>query len=93
VLAAKVPAVNSFKVSPQLKQIFALNNAKRPNNVALSYLDELISVDLGAAISDDTQALQLGRKDPKDVAAEWDKLWTKARADGETLSRTGLPRC
>jgi raffinose/stachyose/melibiose transport system substrate-binding protein len=93
VLAAKVPNVNSFKVSAQLKQIFALNNSKRPNNVALSYLDELISVDLGAAIQDDTQALQLGRKDPKDVAEEWDKLWTKARQEGETLSRTGLPRC
>jgi raffinose/stachyose/melibiose transport system substrate-binding protein len=93
VLAAKVPAVKSFKVSSQLKQIFALNNSKRPNNVGLSYLDELISVDLGAAISDDTQALQLGRKDPAEVAASWDKLWQKARADGETLSRTGLPTC
>jgi raffinose/stachyose/melibiose transport system substrate-binding protein len=93
VLAAKVPGVNSFKVSAQLKRIFALNNAKRPNNVGLSYLDELISVDLGAAIPDDTQALQLGRKDPKEVAARWDKLWTKARAGGETLSRTGLPKC
>src|SRR5207247_201906 len=27
------------------------------------------------------------------VAADWAKLWTKARKDGETLSRTGLPRC
>lgn len=93
VLAAKVPGVNSFKVSAQLKQIFALNNAKRPDNVGLSYLDELISVDLGAAILDDTQALQLGRKDAKEVAAGWDKLWTKAKADGETLSRTALPKC
>ena len=93
VLAAKVPGVKSFKVSSQLKQIFALNNSKRPNDVGLSYLDELISVDLGAAISDDSQALQLGRKDPAEVAASWDKLWQKARADGETLSRTGLPKC
>jgi raffinose/stachyose/melibiose transport system substrate-binding protein len=93
VLAAKVPGLSSFKVSSQLKQIFALNNSRRPNNVGLSYLDELISVDLGAAIQDDTQALQLGKTTPKDVAKKWDKLWDEAKASGETLSRTGLPKC
>jgi raffinose/stachyose/melibiose transport system substrate-binding protein len=93
VLAAKVPGVNSFDVSPQLKQILALNNGRRPSNVALSYLDELISTDLSTALQDDTQALQLGRKSPQEVAAGWEKLWAKARADGETLSRTALPRC
>lgn len=93
VLAAKVPGVSKFKVSRQLKQIRALNDGRRPDNVALSYLDELISVDLGAALQDDTQAIQLGKKDPKEVAAKWDKLWTKAKANGETLSRRTSPGC
>jgi raffinose/stachyose/melibiose transport system substrate-binding protein len=88
-----VGGLGKFKLGAQLKSIRALVDSHVPDRDSYAYLSSLVPSEMQAAFFDDMQALQIGKETPAEVAANWQKLWQKAKADGVTLHPGAAPTC